>query len=168
MIWSVTLWLLLVFILALWLPQNVIHEGSHALTAKILGAEDVKLYPYPKFEDGKLKHFAWMTYRFDKAQEEWVYSTISIAPQVANVFIVILCTTLLLLVSMPTVLFTFLLALAITNFIDVIVNTSSVYRKEPVFNDVWKFIIINKLEPKYFRIGLVLFAVAFLLVLFLP
>lgn len=130
------IWLTLLFILLLWFPMNIQHEGMHGLTAKLFGATEVKLYPFPKFKDGKLQYFAYMTYRLEEPISSAKRGLIACAPQLTNTIIMTLTGLALLLCNIPGWLFSLMLALFIVNFIDGAVNLSSLFKREGD-NDAW-------------------------------
>jgi len=74
--------------LVLWLPQNVQHEGAHALLAKIYGSVITEFHPYP----GKLNGnsvFAYVRFsnprKFTNPERAWI----SGAPWAANTIMLI-------------------------------------------------------------------------------
>jgi hypothetical protein len=131
------------FMLLLWLLQNIQHEGLHALMAAIFGAIDIKLYPFPTWEEGKVlpKYWAHMLYNSNGVFKDWQYGILSCAPQLVNTLIMLIIFIVLMTVSMPHLLSLFLLALFLTNFIDGAVNLGSlIYRDESNGNDAWSAI----------------------------
>lgn len=140
--------LFLAFVLLLWIPQNVQHEGMHALAAKSFGAYNIKMRPYPKWEEGKWwpKYWALMSYRTDGSLSDKQYGLISCAPQLTNTVIMIVVASILFFVTMPTWLTILLFAVYVVNFTDGCFNLSSLYKMEGG-NDAWTAI-------KYFNIKL--------------
>jgi len=123
------LWFALAALL-LWLPQNVQHEGMHALAAKRYGASITKLWPFPsRGEDGHFR-FAYVLWEGGEYTDR-EYGWISAAPQIANVAVTVLLLPLLHLVALPAALFTILGAWAVVNWFDGSVALATFYRRAP-------------------------------------
>jgi len=135
--------ILIAVIIMLWLPQNVIHEGSHGLMAKCFGGKDIKLYPFPRWDGTSWfpKYFAYMTYRFESGSDisNRQRALISIAPLMTNTFLMLLF-IIFLSASIPYQFVNITLVAAImVQFIDGAVNLSSVFGKPKTVQDAWNF-----------------------------
>ncbi len=166
MIWVFsTTWLLILFIVLLWFPQNIHHEGMHALAAKFYGAKEVKLYPFPEWSDSWFPdYFAYMTYRFEYGDEPTDRSRalISGAPQIANTLWLMILLPILAYVSMPLWLYTFVSAFIVVQFIDAAVNLSSIFRKIPRANqDTWNLVKYAKINPWVMRVIVLVWYILF-------
>ncbi len=156
--------LFLLFVLLLWFPQNVQHEGMHAIAVKMFGAYDIKLRPYPKWEKGKWwpKYFALMTYKIDKKMEDWQSGLFSSAPQITNTVIMSVVIFILLFSSLPVWLTSLLFAIFIVNFIDGGANLGSlIIRKEGYSNDAWDAIKDFKISTNTGRVLVVVWYTVF-------
>jgi len=144
------IFLLLLFVLILWLPQNIQHEGMHAIIAKLFGAEEVKIYPLPTWGPKSWipKYFAYMTYRnLPKDTSDFKRGFISCAPQIANTLVIAFVILANIILPLPAMLSIFLFALILVNFIDGATNLGSLLvRKEGHSNDAWDAI-------KHFKIS---------------
>lgn len=172
MIWheSIIWWGLVVSALAMWLPQNVQHEGMHAALAKYFGADDVKIWPFP----GKqLGHFTWAHARWRWTKpvtvEQEAYT--AIAPLLANTFVIFLVMTILSAVETSSVVFTVMTAWAVVNFIDGGYSLLTFYKKVPEKprSDGWVFTMKHPgTTPFISRFLAVSWHIAFAVQLFSP
>ena len=172
MIWLSIIWLMPIFIILLWLPQNVHHEGSHALAAKLFSATDVKIYPFPEWSDSWFPdRFAHMTYKLDpdNMPSENERAIISFAPQLTSTFWIVVLILVLIYVNIPLWLYTLVSALIVVNFIDASVNLSSVFRVIPKDNqDTWNFIKYIGIKVWLMRIIILTWYMIFGSAIFIP
>jgi hypothetical protein len=63
------------------LLHNTLHEGAHALAAKMAGCTDIRLYPFP---GRKLGYFTWAHMRYSVTSVSTDLRWISIAPVTAE------------------------------------------------------------------------------------
>lgn len=140
---AVSLPLMLLFCALWWIPQNLQHEGAHALTAQYFGATITKIWPFPGMISGRWV-WAYVQYvqvvRFTSVQE----ALVSAAPVITNTVSLIIYFTHLAflspLLASYVVLNSFLAAWAINNYVDGAYNLSTFYRRAPKMStDGWKF-----------------------------
>jgi hypothetical protein len=175
-IWAVhPVWASFVAALIFWLPQNLLHEGAHAMVAKRYGAEITRVWPFPgRMPNGEFAfaHVLWC----------WTAGTpgthaqalIAIAPQLSNTLFLIVAVVLMALVGdeMPTLVAAILCGLAITNYIDGAVNLSTFYRQEPPdekkHTDGWRYQLLSRQTIFMLRMLTSCWQVVFLVILLLP
>lgn len=117
---------LVVAVLLLWLPQNVLHESSHALVAKALGAQKISINPFPSFKDGTLR-FASCSWVWTETPRASGLALAAIAPLLANTIFLTVASLL-----KPSIENLYLAAIVdgflITNFLDGSFNALSILR----------------------------------------
>jgi hypothetical protein len=119
--------MVLLFALLLWLPQNVAHEGAHALAHRLCGDEVTELWPFPGWRSGSFA-FAYMRYRTVSGRKTRAQEALcAMAPQLLN--------TVVLLLTMPVHrlelsgwVLNLVAAWSLVNFVDGAVNLSTFYR----------------------------------------
>ena len=108
------LWILICAIL-FWIPQNALHEGSHALMAKCFGQKIIKFWPIPGKLHGKWM-FAYVQY-YGKKLFGWPKRLVTAAPQLLNVILLSILSILAIYFEHPVIY-----ALIITNTADLAAN----------------------------------------------
>ena len=138
MLWEAELWVVAVSALLMWLPQNVQHEGAHALVAKFYGATDIAIWPFPsKRLSGR---FTWAHVQWRWTESVRPAQRASLAPQVLNTLLLLALFAVFRLWEIPHPLFSILTAWYLVNLIDGAVNFATVYWLElPTGTDVGSF-----------------------------
>jgi hypothetical protein len=175
MIFSGTiLWLLPVFVLTLWLIQNVSHEGAHALTAIKYGAKIVDFWPFPSTKLGTFT-FAHVSWQWGEAgaPSNKGRALISGAPLILNtVLVTVLLASRFLFPEMGAGLATFLSAWMLTNYVDGAVSLGTFYRPEPEFKgfltDGWSVKHQLGVPTLWCRVTAVLWHLAFGFLVLIP
>lgn len=124
---------ILCYALLLWMPQNVIHEGSHALMGRTMGWRIKRFWPFPGC---RLGYFTFAHVVFSLPPPRHMtrkrFGLIKIAPIFTNVVLI----GWILVVSFRTDLPYWVAALALTNAIDLLNNCkNAIY-----FDDLIKFV----------------------------
>lgn len=102
--------------LLFWFPQNVFHEGCHAIAVKFRGGKITAFKPYPHKRDGKL-YFASVSWSINKELFPRERALISIAPWIGNEAVLLICFILNTAISNP-VATAILFSISVVNFID--------------------------------------------------
>ena len=128
--------------LALWLPQNVMHEGAHTVVHWLIGDKITGFWPLPGWKTGGFT-FAHMTYRRPHPVSSESDAIASCIPQLSN--------TAVLLVLLPLHLHSLgvlPVAWAIVNFADGAANLGTFYRAMPKHTtDGWHTAKLLSLNP---------------------
>lgn len=177
-------WFVPLMALAWWFPQNVLHEGSHALVYKALGYKITDFKPYPNRkrthdDEGnplpwyKGWSFAriWSEWPEDRPKEEkppqWARGMAMIAPVLTNtLFLLALCVPCSLT---GTWVHGILAGLMITNLVDGGNNFRFMVLSDDGehTSDVWKFTYKVAWSPWVMRVVGLLWVIGFALALFL-
>jgi hypothetical protein len=169
MVWDTIWWVALISAVGFWLPQNVIHEGAHAVAARHWGAKIISFWPFPS---KKLGYFTFAHVRWqwgERHVDETADGVIAIAPQALNTLLL-----MVILIFAPRienqVAFSILFGLAVTNFVDGAYNLSTLYRKRPekARTDGWRWAVAWYVGDKQGRALVALWQLGFALMLFAP
>lgn len=147
----------------LWIPQTILHELSHVISAKKFGAKDIKISLFPKWGKESLipKYFSFITYNASKEISNGDRALIACSPQIINSIIM---TTILfsnLIIPMKSVFGCILFSFYLTNFIDGSFNLLSIF-KNSGNNDIWKFTKSLGIGIKPARVIVILWIVLFI------
>lgn len=113
MVW----WVVLVCLLLLFIPQTVIHEGSHALMVKAYGGTITKFWPLPGWSSGKFL-FGYVRWNAGTCCIPSTHvANISVAPVVVNMLFMVILSIVNILVS-DTLTMSCMFAFMLTNFVD--------------------------------------------------
>ena len=146
MIWHAPLWMIAVCALLLWLPQNVQHEGAHALVARIYGHRITMFRPWPtRLGDGWA--FAAMAHSGPRLTDR-AYGLIYAAPIIASTLVLVATYIALHLVEPGGWLAAALAGWALTSLVDGSVWFLTYARLSPsMAKDGWKVLWYWQLSP---------------------
>lgn len=169
MVWNTVWWIDLIAALALWLPQNAIHEGAHAVAARHWGGKIIEFWPFPS---KKLGYFTFAHVRWQWAEghpDETADGVVAIAPQALNTLLLMVIFIIEPRISNP-VASSILFGWALTNFVDGAYNLSTLYRKRPEVarTDGWRWAVAWKVGDGQGRALVALWQLGFALLLFAP
>lgn len=122
----VFLWMLL-FIPLLWIPQNCIHEGAHAVTARLSGMGIDKFWPLPSFMGLEWRkenfRFAYVMYEGGQSLSNSKWSICHIMPVYVNIAVCVLCVAVSMMTApLPDYGAGLLFAFCVNNMLDGVNN----------------------------------------------
>lgn len=122
-------WLIIVFCLVFWIPQNVFHEGSHAIFIKLFKGKILEFFPFPSKRLDGMFSWAHIKYQYQKDMSETELGLISSGPLMMSFLMIIITSFLIFQFNLNPVVDSILISLYITNWFDASYNLSTFYRK---------------------------------------